>query len=111
MGIPRLLQLLKKLLLPRKICQQIILLFLQLLNKPKRQLKNQKGKNKCAVLGAVFAKIKTQRHGVIKARRIAKVPVTVNTLIPKYLSLKAVVHGMENATLKTFIATGVVKIV
>merc|ERR1711982_273565 len=71
--ILRLLQLLKKLLLPRQICQQIILLFLQLLNKPKRQLKSQQGKNKCAVLGAVFAKIKTQRHGVIEARRIAKV--------------------------------------
>jgi len=62
------------------------------------------------VLGAVFAKIKTRRHGVIKARKIAKVPVMVNTLIPKHLSLKAVVHGMENAG-KTLIATGVVKIV
>merc|ERR1711862_1051204 len=58
--------------------------------KTKAPTKNQQGKNKCAVLGAVFAKIKTQRHGVIKARRIAKVPVTVNTLIPKNLSLKAV---------------------
>merc|ERR1711983_587047 len=105
------LQLLKKLLLPRQICQQIILPLLQLLNKLKHQLKNQQGKNKSAVLGAVFAKIKTQRHGVIEARKIAKVLVTVNTLIPKNLSLKAVVHGMENATLKTFIATGVVKIV
>merc|ERR1711862_79545 len=77
----------------------------------KAPTKKPTGENKCAVLGAVFAKIKTQRHGVIEARRIAKVPVTVNTLIPQNLSLKAVVHGMENATLKTFIATGVVKIV
>merc|ERR1711982_181302 len=98
-------------LLQPQTCQQIILPLLQLLKKLKHQLKNKQGKNKCAVLGAVFAKIKTQRHGVIEARRIAKVPVTVNTLIPQNLSLKAVVHGMENATLKTFIATGVVKIV
>merc|ERR1711982_736 len=83
---------------------------LQLLNKLKSQPKNQQG-NKCAVLGAVFAKIKTRSHGVIEARKIAKVPVMVNTLILMHLSLKDVVHGMENASLETLIATVDVKIV